>query len=651
MKKIILLIFVFCFSFLIVNELKIKADNVVFDDSNTAGYSVISSSSANLSENSFHYLEKAETIRNNVKYQQQVNVLTQKCNEDAKIVTWAVQKIDGSGFIRLNVGAIAQDYEKNHPGWKVIGGINADQYYPKFGVQGHVDGSDYFYPQPYGCLIADGEKWFSINAKPYGGNGTYLAGFLNDGSMDQIIEGRTNWTITDDSRFYVSGLYVSVLNEYNEVVSKYKIDKFNEEPAENESSLFSPYYQGTTMPTLNVNFNNLIVVEDSDLSYVSNSLTYTYKADYDAKNINNAQNAFFGKGIISKITTSTNLNSGQFAIATNNPQLLENLQVGKKIIVQYEYEGKINEVESATAYHTIMRMDGKDKTSNNSYNTKQYPRAFFGRKDDGTMVLITVDGSQTSKGMVGTNQLEGCALLKYYGVTEAYQMDGGGSVTMVVRDNDNFTVVNSPSDGSPRSVLSALLFVVRDVKIDVYQTSSTTTSITLYTNIVKTFDKPIESLYVKINSKLYSIKDSYTIITGLEPNTEYTYQLYTKDSKQVLQTDYIGHVKTQSLPPVLVNCVIENNESETYINFEFDNKDSIKDIILVINDKSYDLINGQFVIDDFQEKDNIMLIYSYQTSFYEDEVIVEFNNPIYLTTITLENYYIEINGSISSIFR
>ncbi len=64
--------------------------------------------------------------------------------------------------------------------------------------------------------------------------------------------------------------------------------------------------------------------------------------------------------------------------------------------------------------------------------------------------------------MYGTNQFEGCAVLKYLGVVEAYQMDGGGSVTMIVRRNNDFMVVNSPSDGRPRSVLSALLFVVRD---------------------------------------------------------------------------------------------------------------------------------------------------------------------------------------------
>ena len=38
-------------------------------------------------------------------------------------------------------------------------------------------------------------------------------------------------------------------------------------------------------------------------------------------------------------------------------------------------------------------------------------------------------------------------------------MDGGGSTTAIVRDNENFKVINSPRDGSPRSVFSALLLV------------------------------------------------------------------------------------------------------------------------------------------------------------------------------------------------
>lgn len=425
-------------------------------------YKVTESKATQLSAVTTHYKDTGVASMGSANTPQQVNILTQKCNQDAKLVTWAVKDSDNVGFTRKNVADIAKDYETNHPGWKVLGGINADQYYPIYGVRGHADGSDYFYPQPYGCLIADGEKWFAINAKPYGGNGTYLAGFLNNGSSDQILEGRTNWSITGSSRFNLSGLYVTIYNG-SEITGKYKIEKFNEAPGENESSLYSPYVQeGPTIPSLQVDGANLFVVVDAEQAYVSNSITYTYKATNDQKEGRNAQNAFFGKGTISAITSSVTLDKQDFAIDTNNSDLKNALKIGTKIVVQFEYEGPINEVESATAYHTIMRSNDRDVPSTSSYNTQRYPRSFFGRKADGTMVLIAVDGSQADKGMTGTNQYEGCGLLRHYGVTEAYQMDGGGSVTMVVRKDDEFVIVNSPSGGSPREVLSALLFVVRE---------------------------------------------------------------------------------------------------------------------------------------------------------------------------------------------
>src|SRR5690554_3166625 len=429
----------------------------IYDDTETAGFEVTNYTTNRPAENTVHYRTRGVTKLGRAGFAQQVNVLTQTCNQEAKLVAWAVKKADGSGFVLKSVKEIAADYEATHAGWKVVGGINADQYYPLYGDKGHRDGSDYFFPQPYGCLIADGEKWFAVNARPYTNNGTYLAGFLNDGSTDQIWEGRTHWGINDSSRFKLSGLYLS-LYEGDSLLGQYELENFNEPPGENESSLYSPIYQGMrVIPSPPVQGANLFLVEAADLAYTSNSSTYTYKG-------NNGQNAFFGKGVISSTGTSATLRKGQFAVDTRDPELLEALYVGARIVVQFEFAGMINEVEAATAYHQIMRQNDQDVASTSSYNVQRYPRSFFGRKADGTMVLVTVDGSQGTRGMYGTNQFEGCAVLKYFGVVEAYQMDGGGSVTMIVRQNDHFVVVNSPSDGKPRPVLSALLFVVRDTE-------------------------------------------------------------------------------------------------------------------------------------------------------------------------------------------
>jgi len=496
------LLSVFLVFFIVVTAsiVSLNASTITYSDNQQAAYYVTNSTVKRLGNVATHYLDQGKTIVNNNHYQQQVNVLLQPCNGNTKLVTWAVKNSDSSGFVRKTVAQIATDYEANHPGWKVLGATNADQYYFALGEKGHENGSDYFMPQPYGPFIADGEKWFSISAKPYGGNGTYIAGFLNDGTQDQIVEGYTNWHDQSALRIRIAGLYLSIVDEENHIISKHLINKVNETPLEGESALYTPYYSGTsTMPSMDVSGDYLFIVSNAEQAYMSNSVTYTYKALYDQKLLANAQNAFFGKGTIDKIETTTVLNKGQFAISANNVTLRDELALGKRIIVQYEYEGIMNNVEAATAYHTVMRTNNKDLESSSSYNTVAYPRSVFGRTSSGTMALVTIDGKQASAGMTGTNQNETNAILKHYGIVEAYQVDGGGSVTMVVRDNGCFKVVNSPADGSARAVLTAMLLITRDVQITSKQTGATETSVTLNAKITSTLERNITQVLVRIN--------------------------------------------------------------------------------------------------------------------------------------------------------
>ena len=79
-------------------------------------------------------------------------------------------------------------------------------------------------------------------------------------------------------------------------------------------------------------------------------------------------------------------------------------------------------------------MNGVDVVNNDAYNTRQYNRSIFGRKADGTYALITVDFNNDKSKFGGQNFTQTNAMLKAYGITEAYQDDGGGSVTAILRD-------------------------------------------------------------------------------------------------------------------------------------------------------------------------------------------------------------------------
>ncbi len=90
--------------------------------------------------------------------------------------------------------------------------------------------------------------------------------------------------------------------------------------------------------------------------------------------------------------------------------------------------------------------------SGSGFNDVRHPRTFVGLSDDSTKVfLCTVDGRQSSS--LGMTFTEMANFLVGLGIKDAFNLDGGGSTTMVVRGS----VVNSPSDpGGERSVANTL---------------------------------------------------------------------------------------------------------------------------------------------------------------------------------------------------
>ena len=89
------------------------------------------------------------------------------------------------------------------------------------------------------------------------------------------------------------------------------------------------------------------------------------------------------------------------------------------------------------------------------YVCQRHPRTGVGVMPNGDILLVTVDGRQSRS--VGMNIVEFARLFKRLGATAAMNLDGGGSSTMFL----NGRVVNSPSDGSERAVVSSLLVLPR----------------------------------------------------------------------------------------------------------------------------------------------------------------------------------------------
>jgi len=91
------------------------------------------------------------------------------------------------------------------------------------------------------------------------------------------------------------------------------------------------------------------------------------------------------------------------------------------------------------------------------FETTPHPRTVIARDHTGMWWLMTIDGRQPGRA-VGMSFGEMQAVLARLGATDALNLDGGGSTTMVVGG----AVVNRPSDPTgPRAVSDAIIVTVR----------------------------------------------------------------------------------------------------------------------------------------------------------------------------------------------
>lgn len=533
------------------------------------------------------------TTRGSEPYKQEVFMLSQKsdASKGMKAVTWSAGNPASSvsaAFSRVTLDKIAEDYEANHPGWKVIGGISSDQFYFSFGTGLVTNGSDVFYNTPYYGMKADGEDWFTMDA--LGRAGANMTGFLNSGSENQLVYGNRSLSgfklnVYDESNNFVKKFDITELNplsknkktsgDYTYLYSIYSAYYFESEDAFYNPNNTDPNYKSEN-PSENkllkeypVSSNNdLYVIGAADKAYVSNSKYWKFKGSF-------ATDAFFGKGKITSVEKSVNLKAKQFAIETTNQELLDILKKGCYVVAQYELDDEMEQCESAIGWHTLQRYEGKDQNVSNSYNSRPYPRSVLGVTEDGTIYFISSNGGN-SRPLWGLYGEEVNALCKGYGIKTAFQMDGGGSVTMILRnEKGGFDFVTTPADGNQRSICGGLFFVVRDVDYEANVTARTNSSISLKVNVSDYgYISNVEKTYVNVNGRnsdggrYHSSReltaDEMTFY-GLASNSEYnvTLSFKIKDSEDYIESLSTVTVKTLKTSPTISKANIEVGDDKT----------------------------------------------------------------------------------------
>ena len=452
-------------------------------------------------------------------YLQQVSLLEVPSTSDIKITTWANWP-GGNTWKLTTVKGLISNYEKNNPGWKVIAAINGDFF--------DINANGNLPYQTSSVVISDGNFY-----KTTGGG---LVGFKNDGTG---LVGNKPLQRTEK-------MILAIYDENNEIIKEFDIDAINDLEANSETILyFASYNEEKNIMAFDIDVDeNTFVVGEAEMALPNNA------------------NDFYGRGVISSASGTVSITKGNFAIRSTNPEIKKYLHDGVKVRVQYELIGDYKDIKDATGCGGTFLSNGEYDTAG-AINDRA-PRTCIGYTEDGRVIMMVIDGRQGKKNMYGADSREMAAIMKAYGCVEAYNLDGGGSSTMVIRKNGTFIVTNSPSDGRERTDSNCLLIVVKDMDLDVNISDITESSAKIKVTINDSFGKDVKKLYARIDNTLYELNNGELELNNLVHNTSYKYTICYEDSKgNMFDTLTGGEIKTnKKIHTYLLTEV--TNDSETF---------------------------------------------------------------------------------------
>lgn len=103
----------------------------------------------------------------------------------------------------------------------------------------------------------------------------------------------------------------------------------------------------------------------------------------------------------------------------------------------------------------VLLKNGSSQTIPNKWKTNpaRAPRTIIANYKDDQLLIMVTDGYNTN-GSKGATLTELQTILKGYGTVDAYNLDGGGSSSLIF----NGSIINKPSDGSLRQLPTHFLF-------------------------------------------------------------------------------------------------------------------------------------------------------------------------------------------------
>lgn len=321
---------------------------------------------------------------------------------------------------------LAQAQRLHRPGHTVVGGVNAD-----FFASGPI------YGQPIGIHMENKELIVSPNGRPVFGIDAAGVPMINMATLHGEM-----WRSAPSS---ASGTSNGVRGASPEALTRARIEEVNRPLAGQELVLYTSRLGSTTPPI--------------DGAFV------TLRGITDPVRAGGVHTGIVVGSEVSETPTGLRIRIPQdgVVLATRGPAevLLSDLSPGEWVHFHLDFFDPLRRMSHAVAGWPILLKDGErlDLDRTDSLVSARHPRTAVGFNDE-ELFLVTVDGRQPGYS-IGMNLTELTSFMLHLGATDALNLDGGGSTTMLVRPPGQFdpVVVNRPSDGRDRAVANALFVV------------------------------------------------------------------------------------------------------------------------------------------------------------------------------------------------
>ena len=460
-----------------------------------------------------------------------------------KIASWGMPaKI---GYKQGTTAQIAKNYESTHPGYMVIAAINGD-FFANTSYKSSNGANNNPTFDPINTWVADGGYTFK---KPTVAHPHHNVIGLNLDRTYTYHLGSIYDANGNPTPLAMGGSYVdtngNIITSHSLPNAGYNLPDFTETPiftiddykvaAEITSTNFSDTGVNIVIAGTNINvegFTTIKVYMDrysrpndgfQGKYWYGESITgHQYDIDYTGIYINGRT---FEPETLSKIES---VPSGYCYIVTKDQEVINRVEKNKNVLCQYELEGEIwgncNSTIGTVLPYILKGERTQYVAKADNYLNDAKPKAIVAFTESNECIFMLVGPGELSGStntIKGPSSIEVAELLERVNAYDAFALDGGGSATICVRNQEGqFVTLNKTTDGTDRSIGNALLMIVE--KPNLTLESKTSTTLSFYQEKPMAESELVEASVV-INNKEYPLVDGKVTVENLTKNTSYDY--------------------------------------------------------------------------------------------------------------------------------